>query len=286
MALPTNVSYGIVTGRFLLAYADSSDVDPQPDGVPAKGFVIFTASPIKLLDASASPAPVTILPAAVLANLNSEGYIEGYTGDAGIRLVATDDTDLNPTGWTWRVDFRLTDEADVPVTLPSFSFQLPTDTTVDLTTVSPVPGADGTFYIIGPTGLTGATGATGTAATVAAGTTTTGAAGTDADVANSGTSAAAVFDFTIPRGDQGIQGIQGAQGEAATITVGSVTTGLPTDDASVTNVGTTEEAIFDFVIPQGETGSLDSLSATSPITYSSNTIGLDYDALVIDGGTA
>jgi hypothetical protein len=138
----------------------------------------------------------------------------------------------------------------------------------------------------GNTGPAGATGATGTAATIAAGTTTTGAAGTDADVANSGTSAAAVFDFTIPRGEQGIQGIQGAQGEAATITVGSVTTGLPTDDASVTNVGTTEEAIFDFVIPQGETGSLDSLSATSPITYSSNTIGLDYDALVIDGGTA
>ena len=45
-----------------------------------------------------------------------------------------------------------------------------------------------------------AKGLTGTAATVTAGTTTTGAEGTSAAVSNSGTTAAAVFDFTIPRG--------------------------------------------------------------------------------------
>jgi hypothetical protein len=161
MALPTNVSYGTVTGRFLLAYADSSDVEPQPDGEPAKGFVIFTASPVKLLDATATPAPVTILPAPVVANLNADGYIEGYTGDAGVRLVATNDADLNPVNWTWQVDFRLTDEADVPLTVPSFSFELPAGSTTDLTTVSPVPNANGTFYIIGPQGIQGIQGIQG-----------------------------------------------------------------------------------------------------------------------------
>ncbi len=40
----------------------------------------------------------------------------------------------------------------------------------------------------------------GTAATIAAGTTTTGKAGTSATASNSGTSSAAVLDFTIPRG--------------------------------------------------------------------------------------
>lgn len=40
----------------------------------------------------------------------------------------------------------------------------------------------------------------GTAATIAAGTTTTGKAGTSATAANSGTSSAAVLDFSIPRG--------------------------------------------------------------------------------------
>ena len=58
----------------------------------------------------------------------------------------------------------------------------------------------------------GADGADGAAATIAVGTTTTGAAGSSASVTNSGTSSAAVFNFTIPKGDQGIQGIPGNDG--------------------------------------------------------------------------
>lgn len=38
--------------------------------------------------------------------------------------------------------------------------------------------------------------------------------------------------------------------------------------------------------PQGPAGDIGNLSATSPITYASETIGLDYNALVVDGGTA
>lgn len=54
-----------------------------------------------------------------------------------------------------------------------------------------------TFIASGPTG------STGSAATATAGTTTTGAPGTNATVVNSGTSSAAIFDFTIPRGSPG-----------------------------------------------------------------------------------
>lgn len=61
-------------------------------------------------------------------------------------------------------------------------------------------------------------GPTGAAATIAVGTVTTGAAGTDAEVTNSGTTGAAVLDFTIPRGNVG------PTGNAATISVGTVTT--------------------------------------------------------------
>jgi hypothetical protein len=46
----------------------------------------------------------------------------------------------------------------------------------------------------------------GTSATVSVGTTTTGAAGTNASVTNSGTTSAAVFNFTIPRGNTGATG--------------------------------------------------------------------------------
>lgn len=55
-------------------------------------------------------------------------------------------------------------------------------------------------------------GDTGDAATLDVGTTTTGDAGTDASVTNSGTTSAAVFDFTIPRGNTGSQGVQGNAG--------------------------------------------------------------------------
>ena len=107
------------------------------------------------------------------------------------------------------------------------------------------------FNFVIPRGDTGATGATGTAATIAAGTTTTGAAGSSATVVNSGTSSAAIFDFTIPRGDTGATGATGATGTAATIAVGTTTTGAAGTAATVTNVGTSGAAIFDFSIPQG-----------------------------------
>lgn len=59
----------------------------------------------------------------------------------------------------------------------------------------------------------GQDGADGSAATIDAGTVTTGAPGTQASVANSGTSSAAVFDFTIPRGADGTNGIDGTDGD-------------------------------------------------------------------------
>jgi len=175
-------------------------------------------------------------------------------------------------------------------------------------------------------GNLGSGGGSGSAATIAVGTTTTGDAGTDAAVTNVGTSEAAVFNFTIPRGDvgatgatgatgpegpqgiqgetgpqgpqgetgptgatgpqgpqgdqgiQGEQGIEGEQGEtgatgatgpqgpqgdtgaqgpagaAATIAVGSVTTGSAGSSAVVTNSGSSSAAIFNFTIPKGDQG--------------------------------
>lgn len=49
-------------------------------------------------------------------------------------------------------------------------------------------------------------------------------------------------------------GVQGPQGLSGTITVGTVTTGLPDDPAAITNTGTATDAVFDFTIPQGVTG--------------------------------
>lgn len=71
------------------------------------------------------------------------------------------------------------------------------------------------------------------------------------------------------KGDQGLQGIQGVQGvkgdtgakgdrgatgAAATIRIGTVTTGASGSEAVVTNVGTANDAVFNFTLPRGEKG--------------------------------
>lgn len=57
-----------------------------------------------------------------------------------------------------------------------------------------------------------------------------------------------------PQGETGATGAQGEQGDAATIAVGSTTTVPYGQAARVTNSGTAQEAVFDFVIPQGRPG--------------------------------
>lgn len=109
-------------------------------------------------------------------------------------------------------------------------------------------------------GVDGQDGADGQAATITVGSTTTGNAGTNASVTNSGTTSAAVLDFVIPRGadgapgQDGSDGAPGADGQAATVTVGSTTTGNPGTSASVTNSGTTSAAVLNFTIPRGDKG--------------------------------
>lgn len=106
----------------------------------------------------------------------------------------------------------------------------------------------------GVKGDKGDKGDTGAAATISVGTVTTGAAGSSASVTNSGTTSAAVLNFTIPqgaKGDKGDKGTTGDAGTAATIKVGTVSSGTT---ASVTNSGTTSAAVLNFVLPKGDKG--------------------------------
>ena len=58
-----------------------------------------------------------------------------------------------------------------------------------------------------------------------------------------------------PKGDPGDTGPAGADGLAATVEVGTVTTGAPGTDAAVENVGTPTAAVLNFTIPRGNPGS-------------------------------
>lgn len=102
----------------------------------------------------------------------------------------------------------------------------------------------------GPQGIQGATGAAGTAATIKIGTVTTGAAGTAAKVTNSGTTSAAVLDFTIP---QGAKGEKGEQGAGSTVDV-EVATNTEIDNAlNLADTGTIPSGGV-VTIAQGGTG--------------------------------
>lgn len=56
------------------------------------------------------------------------------------------------------------------------------------------------------------------------------------------------------KGDTGATGSRGPAGAAATITVGTTTTGAAGSNATVTNAGTSYAAVLNFTIPRGNTG--------------------------------
>ena len=116
-----------------------------------------------------------------------------------------------------------------------------------------------------PRGATGATGAAGAdgqngsdgaAATIAIGTVSTGTPGSNASVANSGSSSAAVFNFTIPRGDRGAAGQDGADGSAATLTIAGADALAAGSAPTVTEqTGSSPQArIYRIGVPRGNTG--------------------------------
>lgn len=69
---------------------------------------------------------------------------------------------------------------------------------------------------------------------------------------------------------EGQNGAAGSDGSAASVSVGTVTTGEPGTNASVTNSGTSSAAVLDFVIPKGAKGDKGDDGVTTIQTTSSN----------------
>ena len=112
----------------------------------------------------------------------------------------------------------------------------------------------GTQGIQGIQGIQGEQGPAGPANTLTIGTVS---GGSTASATITGTSPNQTLNLVLPKGDTGSQGPAGADGQdgtAATIAVGTVSTGAPGSSATVTNVGTSSAAVFDFSIPQGQQG--------------------------------
>lgn len=141
-ALPTNVTYGQVTGRFILATADSSDPDTVPDAIPASGSLRFTPAPAYILDPTADPDPAWIMPQPVDGTLDAQGYLVDSFGNRGVWLVATDDSSLIPVNWTYRVTFALN------VNIAAINIAVPGGVTSDLSLIAPLPATPGTTVVV------------------------------------------------------------------------------------------------------------------------------------------
>lgn len=115
-----------------------------------------------------------------------------------------------------------------------------------------VTGPTGPSGPTGPTGITGATGGTGATGPTGA----TGATGATGPTGITGaTGSTGATGVTGPTGPTGPTGSDGDDGQAATIRIGTVTTGDPGTEATVVNSGTEQDAVLDFTIPQGKNGS-------------------------------
>lgn len=131
MPLPGNVSLVTVTGQFLTytGAACTGTVTFRPSGDPW------------LKDASAD---ATLVPGDIVCTLDADGKVVGPvgavgTGGVGVKLPATDDPDLAPTGFVYDVTIAVSGQ---PV--QEYSVSLPAATaTVDLADLAPVTPVDG-----------------------------------------------------------------------------------------------------------------------------------------------
>lgn len=217
-----------------------------------------------------------------------------------------DSTAGNPAGKYWHNDvvrssgnlylFQGNNSANRPITDTVAWVPLITSSTTSISVGTTTTGAPGTSASVtnsgtstapilnftipqgaaGAAGSAGSAGSAGAAATVAVGTTTTGNAGTNAAVTNSGSTSAAVLNFTVPKGADGSPGSTGTAGAAATVAVGTTTTGAAGSNAAVSNSGTSAAAVLNFTVPQGAAGAAGtpgSTGATGPGVATGGTTG-------------
>ena len=124
----------------------------------------------------------------------------------------------------------------------------------------------------------GTPGADGAAATITVGSVSTLPAGSSATVTNSWTTSAAVLDFGIPEWATWTPGTDWEDGAAATITVWTTTTLPAWSSATVTNVWTSKDAIFNFWIPKW-----DSWSGSWDVNWPASST--DWDVVIFDWST-
>lgn len=238
----TNPIYFTVAADYRSVVADAasdSDYDPQLGSVTATvTFTPLLTGGDVILATGASPRPTGFAPTPVVALIDpADGRLKLRTGpDSGgtgtfapVRLLADSPLLELDQPLYYQVAFTGVLFNGRPASITGFTFQAPTsDTTINLITVGRQPGQPASGIIkIAP-----------------------GAVRLNEENK-------AVFSFggvDIPDPIDLVTGPPGPQGDAATISVGTVTTLTPGSTATVSNTGTAGNAVLAFGLPRGDTG--------------------------------
>lgn len=205
MASLTSLEYGSFTWRAVAIAGDTvADVDEDPDMENLTGTVTLTPVPKYLLVPGATP-PATALPIPVVGTMS--GGLMTKNGQPRVKVVATNSTATNPTGFTYTASFDLMYNG-TRVSLPDLTgLQVGVGETVDLTSKTPSSSLAGIPIIQGPQGIQGIQGPAGV--------------GIQGPQGIQG----------LP-GPQGIQGNEGPMGQPSSLTLTKA--GSPYGDANTT----------------------------------------------------
>lgn len=158
MEKPNSIATRRVAVQYVIGAVDGPDADDEPDFIPARGVVEFTASVLYTpYPVVSGPNPMTVLNAKIVGILDDEGYLctphpsnSTLPGKRGVRLLCTDNVDGSVAKWTWTAAPKFVDAngTRIPEVIPPFSFYLPADPDpnapdLDLTTVVKVPASQG-----------------------------------------------------------------------------------------------------------------------------------------------
>lgn len=149
-SIPSNIGTGLVTGRFIVGVADSTDPDSEPDGIPARGRIVFTPAPPYLPAPGSSDGSLTVLQVPITAVLDAQGTMcapdllnPGEAGDPGLRLIAADTPTILVNGWTYKVEYFFEMVNNVIPKIPAHEIEVLTGAVIDLTSVVKVPESPG-----------------------------------------------------------------------------------------------------------------------------------------------
>lgn len=242
-SLPSDfLPFGHVVGRVIRAVGDTpADPDADPEAIPVAGVGLVRFTPLDDHRVVTSTTPDSwVAQETIVADLDDDGLLS-VSGTPGVSL--------------WPGAWKVSAGSASAFSFPTFTIQVTSEHTaaspLELWSAAPwTPGAGQTVTtLVVPSGSVagqvlgwdgsalvwtdGGTGegSQGPAGTVTVGTVTTGAAGSSATVINSGTSSAAVLDFTIPRGATGATPANPEfTATASTLAAGSAATAAVTGD--------------------------------------------------------